>query len=471
MATVHSFVSRFAAAFSGRAWSGDLTTEFETHLQLQIDENLRHGMNQREARRAALDKLGAPALGLEAYRERMSWPWLDELVRDVRYGLRSLRRAPGFALVAILTLALGIGANTAMFSVIYSALLRPLPFRNPGELFVLRERGLMSNSNEESPVSPRSFLDWQVRNRIFSSMAAFRQQSWNLGVIDGRSRPERIHGTICSHTLFSTLGVHPLVGRSFTPEEDKKGGTPVAVISYGFWQTRFGGDTGIAHRTIRLDGQDYSITGVMPPGFTYPSNDTVVWTPLLQTVSAEGRGNHQAYVIARLGAGVTRERAQADMNLIAKNIFASEPGALTARTVGFHPLSECVRKDSRVMLLTLLAAVACLLLIACVNVANLLLARGSQRTREFSVRVALGAGRGRLLRQLLTEGMLLFAGGALAGLALAYGLIAIATHYLPLVLGPAEMDVARAAGIDWRALLFMILCAALAGAATSLLPA
>jgi putative ABC transport system permease protein len=366
---------------------------------------------------------------------------------------------------------LGIGANTAMFSVIYATLLRPLPFANPDELFLLRERGLMADPLAESPVSPRNFLDWQARSKSFSSMAAFRQQDHNLGVTDGRNRPERIHGAICSYNLFSTLGIRPLLGRSFTPAEDKHGDPPVAVISYDFWQTRFGGDAGVTHSTLRLNGKDYSIVGVMPQGFTYPAKDTVVWTPVMEVSSTEGRGNHQLYVVARLRANVTLEHAQAEMNLIAKNILASEPGALTARTIGLHRLADYVRKDSRVMLLTLLSAVACLLLIACVNVANLLLARGSQRTREFAVRVALGAARGRLLRQLLTEGMLLFVGGALAGLAFAYGLVATASHYLPLVLGPAEIEVAKAAGIDWRALLFMILCAALAGAATSLLPA
>ncbi len=471
MSTFYSILSRVTASFSGRSWSTGLGTEFETHLQLQIDENLRAGMSEREARLAALDKLGVPSRGVEAYRERMSWPWLDTLVRDVRYGLRSMRRTPGFTLVAILTLALGIGANTAMFSVIYAALLRPLPFPNPEELYVLRERGLMTNPADESPVSPRNLLDWQATNKSFASIAGFRQQSWNLGVTDGRSRPERIHGTICSHTLFSTLGVQPLIGRGFTSSEDKKGGPLVAVISYDFWQTHYGSDARVTHRMVRLDGQDYSIVGVMPPGFTYPENAAVVWTPLLQLVSTEGRGNHQLYAVGRVRPGVTRQRAQAEMNLIARNIRSSEPNALTARTVGLHPLAEYVRKDSRVMLLTLLTAVACLLLIACVNVANLLVARGSQRTREFAVRVALGAARGRLLRQLLTEGMLLFAGGALAGLALAYGLIAIASHYLPLVMGHAEIEVSRAAEIDWRALLFMLLCAALAGAATSLLPA
>jgi predicted permease len=471
MATFYAYLSRFTAAFSRRAWSTGLAAEFDAHLHLQIDENLRSGMTECEARRAALDKLGEPSRGVEAYRQRMSLPWLDSLIRDVRYGLRSLGRCPGFVLVAILTLALGIGANTAMFGVIYSTLLRPLPFASPDELFVLREQGLMTEATSESPVSPRNFLDWQDKNKSFSSMAAFRQQSYNFGASDGRSRPERIRGAICSYTLFGTLGIRPLVGRSFTAQEDKRGGPLVAVISHYFWQTHYGGDADITHRTVRLDGREYAIVGVMPPGFAYPAKDTVVWTSVLQSSSTEERGNHQLYVVSRLRSNSSRERAQAEMNLIAKNILASEPGALTAHTIGIHPLAEFVRKDSRLMLLTLLTAFACLLLIACVNVANLLLARGSQRTRELAVRVALGAGRGRLLRQLLTEGMLLFTGGALAGLALAYGLNAIAAHYLPLLLGPADIEIAGAAGIDWHAYLFMSLFAAMAGIATSLLPA
>ena len=472
MATFHSLISRLAAPFSGRSWSGDLNAEFETHLQLQIDANLRAGMSEREARRAALDKLGAPAVGVEAYRERMVFGWLDTLLRDVRYGLRSMRRSPGFVTVAILTLALGIGANTAMFSVIYATLVHPLPFPDLDRLYVLREQGLMGNdSNVGNPVSPRNYLDWQAANKSFSSMAALRGSEYNLGSNDGHSRPERVYGAVCSYTLFGTLGVKPVIGRTFTADEDKKGAPHVALISYGLWQSHFGGAAGITHRTIRLDGEEYSIVGVMPPGFSYPARDTVIWSPLLPVSSTEGRGNHQLLAVARLRPGVTLAHAQAEMNLIAKNILASEPDALTARTVGVIPMAEYVGKRSSTILLTLLAAVACLLLIACVNVANLLLARGSRRAREFGVRVALGAGRGRLLRQLLTEGLLLFACGALAGLAFACGLNVLLAHYLPRLLNSADIDLFIPSVLDWHALLFMLLCAAVVGAATSLLPA
>ncbi len=273
MATLHSFVSRFASAFSGKAWSSGLADEFETHLQLQIDENLRAGMTEREARRAALDKLGTPTLGVEAYRERMSWPWLDSLVRDVRYGLRSLGRSPGFVAVAVLTLALGIGANTAIFSVLNGVLLRALPYTEPQRLYIVHEAIQEGATTNTAPcVNGGNFLLWRQRNRSFSTIAALEPTTANLAL---QSEAIQVHGARVSHDMLPMLGIRPMLGRGFLREEDQNGNSNVVILTHALWHDAFGADPNIVGKVVRLTGNPNLVVGVLPPDLYFPKPDQV----------------------------------------------------------------------------------------------------------------------------------------------------------------------------------------------------
>ena len=299
---------------------------------------------------------------------------------------------PSFGIVAVLTLALGIGGNSAIFSVINAALLKPLPYPNPNQLVLLFELFDVPNV-----VSFANFSDWERENRGFSSMAAGRQNRFTLGSA-GLAAPERIEGGIYSWALFKTLGVTPIIGRGFSPADDRPGAPRVVVISYGLWQQRFGGTRDILHRQIRLDGVICDIIGVMPRSFGYPTRAIEVWTPIQALLGdmLANRDWHQLYVLGRIREGITRKSAVADVNRIQQRIRTENPGNMLGSAVTSLPLCDITTQDSRISLYVLLGAVGCLLMIACVNVSSLLLARGSQRSREFSVRAALGAGRSRL---------------------------------------------------------------------------
>ena len=348
---------------------------------------------------------------------------MEQLIQDLSYSWRTLWKSPGFALVAILTLALGIGANSSIFSVINAALLKDLPYPKPAQLVLLFERAVVKEG-ASNPVALANFLDWQAQSHSFSAMAAERENQFNLGGLERGSMPERIEGAICSWSLFPALGVQPFLGRAFTREEDKHGARAVAVISYGLWQRRFGGSRDILKRQIRLDSQDYDIVGVMPQGFAYPERKVDVWAPVQHVLEAEtisSRGSHQFDVVARVRDGISREQALAELDAVAHQVYLAHPGALIGRGAAMRALAEEGSRENKTALLVLFGAVGCLLLIACVNIANLFLARGSERRREMSIRAALGAGRARLQGQLLTESLLLSLLGAGLGLVLAYG--------------------------------------------------
>lgn len=341
-------------------------------------------------------------------------------MRDIRYAFRTLLRNPGFSIAAVLVLALGIGANSAIFTVIRAVLLAPLPYPHPERLVNLYEVGVISGSRFNI-VSAPNFYDWQRETHSFEQMAFFGEWESSFSADDG-GLPEKIVGTISSDNLFSTLGTRPAMGRSFTADENKHGAPRVAIISDSLWKRRFEGRSDIIGRNIRLDGDLHTIVGVMPPGFDYPRAGVQVWLPVWQNIAERAkaqRGNHRFTVIARLNPGVTVEQARTEVDGIAQRIRQQNLDTLTGKGANAVRADERMVARVRPLLLVLLGAVACVLLIACVNVTNLLLARALSRRREVAVRVAVGASRAQILKQFLTESSILSFGGAALGLALA----------------------------------------------------
>jgi len=338
--------------------------------------------------------------------------WLN----DLRYAVRTLSKSKGFSVAAVTTLALAIGANTAIFSVARAVLLEPLPYSNASQLFVIWEDATHIGFPTNTP-APGNYADWKAQNTVFDGMAALRNRSYSL---TGAGEPERLQGRQVTHDFFAVLNVPPLLGRTFTEEEDRPGASSVAVISAGLWQTRFGAAPDVIGRTVLLDDAPHTIVGVMPPGFDYPEKGTQVWTPIaFSSEELHNRGSHVLQVVARIKPGVTLERAQEEMDAIAARLAADHPETNANVGVRVTPLRDNLIGDAGRAVGLLLAVAGCVLLIASANLANLLLGRALSRRREMGVRIALGAGRARLVRQLLTEGFVLSAAGVVLGTALA----------------------------------------------------
>lgn len=388
---------------------------------------------------------------------------METVIKDIRYALRALARRPGFTFIAVITLALGIGANTAIFSVVYGVLLRPLEYPEPDRLVGLRESN--SLKQPDAQVAPGNFLEWQRQNTVFSDLAAYRTVSYNL---TGDGGPERLLGARVSAGLFKTLGVQPIAGREFLSEEDQPGREKVVIISEGLWGRRFGSDPGILGRTLRLSGENFTVVGVMPKHFSLPDQrERELLTPIAFT-ETEKSLHHARYVdaIARLKPGVTLDQAQAEMTTIANRLSQAHPDANTGWTVQVATVLDFEVGNARKTLWMFFTAVALVLLIACANVTNLLLARAATRRKEIAIRVALGAGRVRIIRQLATESLLLAFLGALAGWPIAvWGLKALLT------LAPPQVPRLSAVTIDNRALLFTLAITLLTGLIFGLAPA
>ncbi len=404
---------RIRGRISRRRLDEEFEQELGTHLEMLTEENLRRGMSPDEARRMARVQLGGMTQLREIHREMWGLPWLEALLQDLRYGIRQFRRNSGFTIVAVLTLALGIGATAAIFTVFNAVLLRPLPYSDPSRLVYISEN-LGPKYGVSQYMGYKEFAALRDQNRTLSSIAGYMFSSANLAA-EGKAQ-HVIYG-LASASFFSLLHVRPFLGRLFLPQEDRRGGPLVAILSHGLWTNRFDSDPHVAGKSITLDGKSYAVVGVLPPGFVVPERypvDYQLWVPL-----ATGGGPSGSFqlveAVGRLRPGVSLSRANSELN----TIFQSTLRKGEKWSVVLSNWQNEIVSKSRRLLMLFMAAVGILLLIACVNVANLMLARSAYRQKEMAVRLAVGAGKSRIIRQLLTESVLLaFAGGGM-GLALA----------------------------------------------------
>lgn len=389
---------------------------------------------------------------------------MDSLLRDLRYALRTLRKTPGFTFFAVLTLALGIGAASTIFSVVNTVLLSPLPYRDPGTIVAVYESNARDGI-DAFPVAPANFVDWQRDNRVFSTIGASRNRSLNLTAKG--AEPERLLTGQVTAGYFTTLGVAPQLGRAFTAEEDTPGGGHVVVLSDALWRRRFSADPKVVGQTITLNDEPYTVIGIAPATMRLPSSETELWVPMaLSPEEAAGRGNHHMSVVARLKPGVTLEQARAEMQSIAQRIAAAYPAEQTGFTTNVRPLSEDIVGDARTPLFVLAGAVGFVLLICCANVANLMLARAAGRQKEIAIRSAIGAGRRHIVRQLLAESVVLAVVGGVAGLLLStWGVD------LLVALGPRELPRLDELAVDGRVVGFALIVSALTGLVFGVAPA
>jgi putative ABC transport system permease protein len=420
---------RLRALFRRESVLQDIEEELRIHIEMETDANIRRGMPPDEARTVALKRFGNPGRNTERGYDIRGGGWLETLWQDLRYGLRMMLKTPGFTLIAVLTLGLGIGANTTIFSVVNAVLLRPLPYHNSEQLVMIWGK-LPAYVSGNVGASAAEFADYRDQNAAFSSIAAYTSSSFNL---TGAGEPERIVGTVTSASLFPLLNVRTVLGRSFLNEEDQPGHDRVVILSHSLWRRRFAGDSSVIGQSVTLDGQSHTIVGVAPAGFQFPDNGTELWKPIAfraEQLSENERGSRYLSVIARMKPSVTIGRAQADMSALAKRLQREHPLNYEMDSGwGFAVVSlrEETVGDVRLALQALFGAVGCVLLIGCANISNLLLARASTRRREMAIRAALGGRPGRLIRQLLTESLLLsLAGGGLGALIAVCGVEVVA---------------------------------------------
>ena len=443
----------------------ELDEDIREHIARETQDNIERGMSAEDARHAAMRKFGNVTQVMEDTREVWSVVWLNQLLADIRFGLRMLRKNPGFTAVAVLTLALGIGANAAVFSVVYAVLLRPLPYKDPSSLIVLNETTPMVGTVS---VSYPNFLDWHNQSHTFSEMAAVRGVGFNLA---GVTQPENISGGAVSPNFLSMMGVRPFLGRDFDASEEKAGTPPVILLSYSLWQSHFGGDPNIVGRTIKLDDRSFTIVGVLPSNYRSLDKTDVmlpigVWaTDNPEDVKERGaRGD--LGVIGRLATGVSLTKARAEMEGIAARLATEYPASNDRFGVALQPVRDAFVSDIRPAILVLFGAVMFVLLIACANVANLFLVRGASRTKEVALRIALGASRGRIISQMLTESFVLAVLGGVLGLALAVAGIGGMSRLIP-----ADMLSGATVNLNGAVLLFAACVVALASFIFGLAPA
>jgi putative ABC transport system permease protein len=417
----------------------DLDEDIRAHIEIETQDNIARGMNPEDARHAAIKKFGNVARVKEDTRKVWTLVWLENFLQDARYGLRSLRKTPGFTAIAILTLALGIGANAAIFSVVYAVLLRPLPYRDAAHLVVLRET---TPKVGKVGVSYPNFEDWRAQSKTIPQMAQVTQVGFTL---TGATQAESVSGFAVTPDFLSMLGVQPALGRDFSPDEGKAGAAPVLLLSHQRWQSQFGGAPDAVGKTMTFDGRDFTIIGVLPANFRLlESADFLEPMGIWLTDNKRGtdRGERgDANSIGRLAPGVTLQQATAEMAGIAARLAEQYPGENDKFGVAVATLRDEYVGDARPAVLVLFGAVVFVLLIACANVANLFLVRSASRGREIALRYAFGAGRGRIIRQMLTESLLLSVCGGILGLALAFGGIRLMSQFIPQdMLGGATLE-------------------------------
>ena len=444
----------------------ELNEELHSHLQMATNDRVDRGESAQNAQQAARREFGNVALIEQVTRDQWGTRRLEEFLQDLRYAARMLRKNPAFTLIAVLTLALGIGANTALFSVVNGVLLNPLPYPHPEQLVTIHE----SKPNfDRGSISYPNFRDWQKNNRTFASMAIARGYGYSL---TGLGDAEQVRARFISSDFFPLLGVNPVLGRNFSPGEDEIGAAPIAMISACLWKRKFASSPSALGKTLTLDGKDYTIVGVTPQNFDLfltSSNLADVFVPIGQWSNpllpnrGAGLGIHG---VGRLKPGISLEQARADMDRVTSNLAAAYPDADKGIGASFVPIRQDMLGDVQPILLVLLGAVVFVLLIACVNVANLLLARSTARTREFAIRAALGAGKRRLIAQILTESVLIALAGGGLGLLFAHWGTQAALGALP-----AELPRAAEIQLDSHVLFFTLSISLLAGILFGLAPA
>jgi putative ABC transport system permease protein len=447
--------------FRGSARDGELRADIDGYVDLLTDEKIAGGLSPAAARRAARLECGSIDAVKDDTRRVRAGAWLIETGQDARYAVRMMRRDLSFTAIAIVTLALGIGANTAIFSVVNAVLLQPLPYPDADRLVLVWERH-PAIDKERDPVAPANYQDWRRENASFQELGAYRFHGFAL---DDATAPEQLRALSVSSSLFRVLATDPLLGRVFTEEEEQRGDR-VVVLAHDFWQRRFGGQESVIGRLMSLNGAAFTVVGVMPAGFKFPDRNPVdLYSPLIVTADESSRrGAHVLAVVARLKDDVTIERARADLQRIAQHIAAAYSTSNPDVTVaGAH---DVLVEDVRLGLVVLFATVGFVLLIACANVANLLMVRATSRRREIVMRAALGANRARLFRQLLTESVLLAGVGAAAGVLLARGLLAAFRGF-----HPPDLPRADQIAIDTSVLVFVTIAALITGMIFGIIPA
>ncbi len=438
-----------------------LREELQFHLDEDATDRQSQGATQEQAQWAARRELGNLALVAENTRAAWRWAWLEQLMRDASHALRQVRRNPQFSGLAIATLALGIGGVTAMFSAFDAVLIRPLPYADAGRLVMIWDRMRNQDATARNQPAPAEYLEWRRLNTVFADLAASQGADATLS---GDGEPEHIPARKVSWTLWKVLGVPPALGRTFTEDEDDKGAR-VAVISHGLWQRRFGGSPGVLGRRISLNDEPHEVIGVMPQGFYFmPSREIDMWLPAsFPPWMRTNFGWHNSQIVARLKPGVTVKQAEESLAALSLRLTAGDFEG--AHSVNVVPLREEIAGRTQAALVVLLAAAAALLLIACVNLANLLLSRAASRGREVAIRTAIGAGRGRLIAQFLTESLVLAALGAAAGCALALPAMRFLETVVPDSMGPVRLK------LDWGVLAFSAAVAIMAALVFGLAPA
>jgi putative ABC transport system permease protein len=468
MTGLRIFFHRLLGLFLRRKLERELDEEIRSHFEMQIEDNLRQGMSPEDARRAARLRFGGMEQVKEAYRDKSRLGWMENLWQDLRYGVRMLMKRPSFTLIVALTLGLGIGANTAVFSVIDAVLLKPLPYVDPERLVVIYG-GFLASGDLKMVASAPEFYDYREQTQSFDSLGAYQPFGANLA-LDGAGEPERVEGGLVTPEMFSVLRASPFSGRVFLPEEAQDGRDGVVVLGYGLWRRRFAGDEGVIGRRILINGRSVTVVGVMRPGFAFPQQ-AEVWLPLWfrpEQRDQRTRGARSLLVVARLKPGVSQAQAQEAVDQLSIRQTEQYPRNYRERRwkISLAPLADEVVGDMRQLLVVLLGAVAFVLLIACANVANLLLARSAARSQEMAIRAALGAGRGRIVRQLLTENVALALVGGVVGLVFAWWSVRALLRFVP----DNQPRIAEA-GIDGRVLVFTCVVSLVTGLVFGLAPA
>ncbi len=395
---------------------------------------------------------------------------METIGQDVKSAVRAMLARPAFTLMVIITLALGVGANTAIFSIVNALLLRPLPFDEPERLVALYERNVIGDERRMA-VAPGKFLDWQQGSTSFDEMTASNTRMVSVARDAPDAVAERVAMCTCSGNVFSMLRVTPVVGRTFRPDEDRYGAARVVVIGFDVWQRQFGGAVDVVGKHVRLDNEPYEVVGVAPRGFVYPNRAVQVWLPLLTTLPPQQQVRHDLHnlrVAARVRRGVALPQAWAEIDAIAARYKAANPQVAASPGATVIPLHEDLVGDTRSQLMILFGAVFCVLLIACLNIANLMLTRAAARSREIGIRAALGAGRGRIIRQLVTESALLGLAGGAVGAVLAFWLANLLAARAP---GVDAILPTNRVPVDLSVLLFALATALFAGVVVGLVPA